>query len=145
MSFREKSIGASLLITLVVWGFYFQRVYQHWQQGALDIANIGGLLLGAVILTIILEVVTQSVIAAHGAVGTGEGTGAPRQDERDRAIVYRANYYGSYVLGAGVVMAVIAALATQNLVFTLNILIMHFIASEVFVYLLQLYFYRRGL
>lgn len=141
MSFEEKSIVASLLITLVVWGNYFYRVYQYSQEGLATMSTLGGLLTGAVVLTVIIEIVAQAVIAGYSS-RSGDATG--RTDERDRAIVYHASYQASYVLAAGIVMSVLVAFVTEDLVSTLNTLIVHFIAAEVWRYVTQLYLYRRG-
>lgn len=142
MSFEEKSISVSLAITLAVWGNYFFRVFQYIESGTATLSVLGGLLIAAVLATVIIEIVAQAVIAGYSARREGK-TGL--RDERDRAILYRASYQASYVLAAGIIMSVLVALVTENLVSTLNTLMLHFIAAEVWRYAAQLYMYRRGL
>ena len=81
MSFQEKSIVASLLTTLVVWGYYFYELYEARLADDVTLEAVKGLLFVAVILTVIVSIVVHSYIAGSDAVENGD---APEQDERDR-------------------------------------------------------------
>ncbi|MBT8136922.1 MAG: DUF2178 domain-containing protein [Gammaproteobacteria bacterium] len=144
MSFQEKSIVASFVTTALVWGYYFSRVYDFSTGVFAGLAGVGMLLLAAVALTIILEIVVQAFIVARAALAN-ESADAPPEDERDKAILYRASYFSAYILFFGVIATVIIALATESLVIALNTLILHFVGAELWRYLLQLYYYRRGM
>lgn len=144
MSFQEKSIAASLFTTLVVWGFYFYEMFQARMADDLTFASVKGLLIVAMLLTIVISVVVHSVVAAGSAL-TGEGDDLPPpHDERDRTISYKATHISSYLLGAGIVSTVLVAVFSNRLVPTVNTLLAFFVLSEILRYALQLLYYRRG-
>lgn len=141
MSFREKSLLASIVTMVWVWGYYFYKVYTWSQDGLMTMSALGGALVTAVVMTIVVSVVAHILIAGRLAIDDE----VPDGDERDRAVVERASHLSSYLLVGGVVAAVIAALITERLEFTLNVLLLHFVISELARYALQLHYYRRGI
>ena len=141
MSFREKSLWASIVTTVWVWGYYFYKVYVWSRTDAVSMAAVEGALITAVVMSIIISIVAHAIITGRAALADD----VPDEDERDRAIVERASYLASYILVGGVVAAVIAAVISNRLEFTLNVLLFHFVLSELVRYVLQLRYYRRGL
>ena len=142
MSFQEKSIAASLITTVVVWGYYFSELYEARLADDVTLEAVKVLLFVAVVLTVIVSVVVHSFIAGRHAVGNSN---EPERDERDRLIDQRATNIASYVLVTGVISTVVVAVFSNRLVPTLNVLLFFFVLSEIVRYALQLVFYRRGL
>ncbi len=96
MSYRESSILASLLITLGIWGNYTWGVINLYQQELLSTEAMYGLLLSAVIYTIFLEILLQTILAIIKHKEAND-----KSDERDNIISMRANSYAYKVLVVG--------------------------------------------
>ena len=75
MSTKEKSLLASLVITLLVFGNFFVDTLEVVLAGE-PMANIGTSLVAAVISVIILEIIVQSLLASLSA--------SQKDDERDQ-------------------------------------------------------------
>ncbi len=96
MSYKESSILASLLITLGIWGGYTWGVINLYQQELLSTETMYGLLFSAVIYTIFLEILLQTILAIIKHKEAND-----KSDERDNIISMRANSYAYKVLIAG--------------------------------------------
>lgn len=140
MTFQEKSITASLVTMLVVWGYYFFKLYEYRRAEVLNFESVQGLLIVVVVMTIIVSIIAHALIAGRKALEEG-----PEEDERDQLITQRATYLASYVLGAGVISTLLIAVVTASLVATINVLVLFFVLSELTRYVLQLLYYRRGI
>jgi hypothetical protein len=97
MSYRESNILVSLLITLGIWGNYALGVVNLYQRQLFSVEALYGLLFTAVIYTIFLEVVLQTILAIFKYRETND-----KSDERDKIISRRANSYAYNILSLGV-------------------------------------------
>ncbi|MGI9202387.1 MAG: hypothetical protein ACR2Q3_00160 [Woeseiaceae bacterium] len=149
MSFREKSIIGSLVITVGIFGGYFFEVFDAFTSNSSDgIAGLSSALVGVIITVVIVEVVYQVSIAIFG--------GEEESDERDRLVHAKAVRISYYVLAAGCITTIghllISEMAgerfrdslTQTPIFIANMLVFSFIISEIVGFAMQLYYYRRG-
>jgi hypothetical protein len=151
MSYREKSISVSLLITLYIWSNYTWGVINLYQHALLSIEAINRLLLSAVLSIILLEIVIQSVVTIFKYKEANV-----KSDERDKVISRRANTYAYKFLALGVFYVIFYILFPQMYQFTLSIPdlpkeyeILHLVIAfallaEVISALVKLISYRRG-
>ena len=87
LSYREKTLYASLLVELAVYGPYF--IQHHYQQGINKVA-------GMILAVCVLQILAQSIIAAL--------TRNRITDERDRLIELRGYRVGYFALTALMVL-----------------------------------------
>lgn len=91
MAFREKTLWASLVTTLAIWGWYFWGFAGAVQANRYDQAAETG----NFVLAIILIVIVQIVMAGALALSSGREADAPA-DDREKAIAlhgYRSAYF----------------------------------------------------
>lgn len=149
MSFQEKSIIGSLVITVGLFSGYFLKVFEAFTSTSSDaIASLPEALIGVVIAVVIVEVVYQVVIAIF--------SGEEESDERDRLVDARATRISYYVLAAGCITTIghmmISEMAgewlpdgvTQTPIFVANMLVFSFILAEIIGFSMKLFYYRRG-
>lgn len=149
MSFQEKSILGSLIITTCLFGAYFLQVFKVFtadSSGA--VATMPFTLIGIVVAVVVVEVIYHIVIAL---VSRDEG-----EDERDRLIEANATRFSYYILATGSITAVGYMLISgfignaepgdslQTLIAAASMIIFSFILAEVVGFAMQLYYYRRG-
>ncbi len=118
LSYQEKSIGASLIATLLVYGRYFA-------SGSNDS------LVGTIVLLVVIQIVAQIAIAVAYR--------PEPKDERDRLIEARAYHVGYLMLVTGAVLCM--NIATKP---SVNALLMAVVAAEAGKSATQLFYYRRG-
>src|SRR5271166_6188857 len=133
MSYQEKSIAGSLVVILLVYGYYFAAVLRNMNQSQFAGSALGRLIF-AVIAIIIIEIVYHIVLS----VAT-----KPEKDERDAIIELKAyrNAYFAYGTGAFFVIAcVIAAgfaqdVAPSHVIFTpfllVNLVLLFMVIAEI--------------
>lgn len=149
LSYQEKSSLASLIAVLVVFGVYFSNVMKLMRVDQMYAFSSLALMVVAVIALVVIEVVFQIAVAI-GSRGTDT-------DERDRLIAARAGRNSGIALGAGIITLIMAILASElrgvqgdsfillSPIVIAQILLMLMVLAQVFEYLSQLYYYRRGL
>lgn len=149
LSFQEKSILGSLVITVIVFAYYFLEVFKVFTADtSYAAASLPPLLIGVVIAIVIIEAVYHSLIALRSR--------PEREDERDRLIEAKATRIAYYVLVTGCVLtighATISAYLYQDVpgralagpIITANFVLFFFIVAEIVGFAMQLYYYRRG-
>jgi heme/copper-type cytochrome/quinol oxidase subunit 3 len=159
MSFKEKSAWISLISTLCIFGYYFYNIAML-QGEPLEQAKDAALALlsKAIILSIIVEVVFHSMLAAtnHKAAKLGA-------DERDKLFEYKANNIGYTILVIGVITTLMFIIGGEYVgewgnseeladmlksrqipLHTAHILMFFFILSEIVRFAGQIFYYRRG-
>jgi len=149
MSFQEKSILGSLVITVCLFGAYFIQVFKVFTADSSDaVVTLPIALIGIVIAVVVVEIIYQITIAL---VSRDEG-----EDERDRLIEANATRFSYYILATGSITAVgymlisgfvgdsVAEVSFQTLIAAANMIIFSFILAEVVGFAMQLYYYRRG-
>lgn len=146
MSYQEKSIAGSLIVILVVYGYYFAAVLRSPGQTEFAGSALGRLIF-AVIAIIIIEIVYHIVLS----VAT-----KPEKDERDAIIELKAyrNAYFAYGTGAFFVIACVIAtgfaqsVAPTRLIFTpfllVNLVLLFMVVAEIVKFVTQLLYYTRG-
>ena len=144
MSYKEKSLLASLGATLLVFGWYFYQVFSN------QMFNIGheftcNDIFRPIILIVVLEIIIQSFLA-----------GKNKEDERDALIEltsYRNSYWG---LSVGVWFLLIQLLyvgsggwydilENSSTAFISHLLLLFVVLAEVTNFITQLYHYRKGI
>ena len=147
MSTKEKSLLASLIITLLVFGNFFVDTLEVVLAGE-PMANIGTSLVAAVISAIILEIIVQSLLASLRA--------SQKDDERDR-LIERMSFRNGYLCVSVGIWIWIAQTTiptwwtdlpsspymTGALVPVLLLLL--FVIAEVTMTVTRLFYYRHGL
>lgn len=93
MTFREKTAWASLLGTLLVWGYYFAKLFGALRDGSASV----GLFTGLFVSCVVFSVVVQVVIAILLAIQSPKAVNAPA-DERERRVELRATGVAFVVL-----------------------------------------------
>ena len=127
ISFREKSLWVSLLITLMVAVTYGDNVVDLLMAGA-DVASeeIVGILIRAVFIFVVLEVVLNIFLA----MDEQEGAGLP-EDECEKTFRLKANDAGYWVLSVGVVGCIVQHLINNSVDFEAQSAIARFILSPI--------------
>ena len=147
MSTKEKSLLASLIITLLVFGNFFIDTLKAVLAGE-PMANVGTSLVAAVISVIILEIIVQSLLASLRA--------SQKDDERDRLIERMSFRNGYLCLSVGIWIWIAhttiptwwtdlpsSPYMTGALVPVLLLLL--FVIAEVAMTVTRLFYYRHGL
>ena len=140
MAFREISAWIMVLALLLGGAFYVEAVM------GLS-AALGELAPPVLPLVVVYTMVLVAVaIVGHvvAAVIAWRDAGAPA-DERDREIEKRASHLSSYVLGAGVVLALGVYLLNQQGDLLFYLVFASLMLSNLAEYALQIVFYRRAL
>ena len=147
MSTKEKSLLASLIITLLVFGNFFVDTLEVVVAGE-PMASVGTSLVAAVISVIILEIIVQSLLASLRA--------SQKDDERDRLIERMSFRNGYLCLSVGIWIWIAqttiptwwtvlpsSPYITGALVPVLLLLL--FVIAEVAMTVTRLFYYRHGL
>lgn len=149
-SFKEKSVIASLLVTLLIFGWYFYQVFSNLTltgNGTLSISD----LVGAIVLIVILEIVVQSFISIRNKNSL--------EDERDKLIELASRRNGYWTLCIGIWVLLFHLLVEgsgtwfnfyHHLIFTspsylAHLLLLLFVLAEVVSFVSQIYYYRKGI
>ena len=144
MSYKEKSLLASLGATLLVFGWYFYQVFSN------QMFNIGheftfNDIFKPIILFVVLEIIIQSFLA-----------GKNKEDERD-TLIELTSYRNSYwVLSVGVWFLLIQLLyvgsggwydilENSSTAFISHLLLLFVVLAEVTNFITKLYHHRKGI
>ena len=149
-SFKQKSVTASLVVTVLIFGWYFYHVFSNLTLTLNEQLNASDLIMVIILITV-LQVIIQSFIAIRNR--------NEREDERDKLIeiVSRRNGYWTLCIGVWFILVhlVIEGSGTwfnfyHNLIFTsptylAHLLLLFFVLAEVISFITQLYYYHKGL
>ena len=147
MSTKEKSLLASLIITLLVFGNFFIDTLKAVLAGE-PMANVGTSLVAAVISVIILEIIVQSLLASLRA--------SQKDDERDRLIERMSFRNGYLCLSVGIWIwiaqttiptwwTVLPSSPYMTGALVPVLLLLLFVIAEVAMTVTRLFYYRHGL
>ena len=147
MSTKEKSLLASLIITLLVFGNFFIDTLKAVLAGE-PMANVGTSLVAAVISVIILEIIVQSLLASLRA--------SQKDDERDRVIERMSFRNGYLCLSVGIWIwiaqttiptwwTVLPSSPYMTGALVPVLLLLLFVIAEVTMTVTRLFYYRRGI
>jgi hypothetical protein len=148
LSFQEKSVWASLIAIVAVFGFHFYKVFGPAQ--AINTADLLVRLVGIVIVIVIIEIVLHIIIAMTAARDAEVG-GA--MDERDVLVATRAYRNAYMVMFVGVIYMLGYVIAgdlnagsrwTVNAVNSANLLLLILVVAEIVNYGSRIFYYRSG-
>lgn len=147
MSFEEKSTWITGISQLVVGIWYLIQIMDKAAATAVaDIDYIPELLVligASVALTVVATVVVAIFLAARAAA-KGDSTEIDKSDERDRSISRFAGNIGGYVLGVGMIPAMILAVLEFDHFWIAHAILASFFASELITATIKIVAYRRG-
>lgn len=139
MSFQEKSRWAGLAANLLIWGWYFIDAFQAWHDGSFSGRGSFGGIVGAIILSVVVQVALTTAMAIHRP---NEAEAA--LDERDRQISRRGSATAYSLLSFGMVLVIGAAYLAIDYLTAINLLLLVFITVECVRYVIEISAYRRG-
>jgi uncharacterized membrane protein HdeD (DUF308 family) len=135
-SFDEKSVWIQLASVVVGLGAYFVVAGRMLFDGIEVLAAYMPLFALAVVLIVAVNVAGH-IVAAIASRPEG-------RDERDRLITWRAESNSSWILGVGVIVAIIGLVVPVGEVWVAHLLLLALVAAEVAKDVNQLVYYRRG-
>lgn len=147
MSFEEKSTWITGISQLVVGIWYVVRIIDKAATSPVaDIDYITELLvmIGASVALTVAATVVVAIILAARAAAKGDSTEIDQSDERDRSISRFAGNIGGYVLGAGMIPAMILAVLEFDHFWIAHAILASFFASELITATVKIVAYRRG-
>ncbi len=136
-SFEEKSVRIQLIGTGLGLGLYFVLAGPMLFGGVTALPVYVPLFIAAVILIVVINA------AGHAAAALFNRD--RERDERDRLIGWRAESNSSWILGAGVILAILGMIVSLETVWIAHLLLFSLFLSEVAKNVSQLVYYRRGL
>ncbi len=136
-SFEEKSVWIQLISMMVALGSYFAVAGLMLSKGVTVLVAFVPLFIVTVVLLVAVLVVGHVVVAL---ASKPEG-----RDERDRLIEWRAESNSGWILAVGVLAAITGMVVSIDNVWIAHLLMFSMLLSEVAKYVLQLFYYRRGM
>ena len=140
ISFKEKSLWTSLIITIVIFGYYFSRVFSALNQPTVDTSGLITLFIGVVFAMIVLEIVSHITLTA-----IYKKEASDFNDERDKLIELKAIRISYYILILGVFQAVVSLLMGKAPIMSTNIILLFFVVAQIAGDITQLVYYRKGI
>ena len=137
MSFEEKSVWVQLIGLVVGLGGYLV-------VAGLLLSN-GVSALPAFVPVFAVAIALIVAINAGGHVVAAITSRSHEADERDRVIGCRAESRSSWILGVGVIGAIIALILSVGGVWVAHLLLISLFGAEAVKEVLQIVYYRRGL
>lgn len=139
MSYQEKSILTSLILTVIIFGFYFVKVFGTISPTDSGLVNGIVLFVGAVLYIVLLEIILRIILPIFHK-------NEPRSisDERDKIIQLKATRVSYIILVFGMFFATISLFLSLAPLLIANIVLLFFIIAELTGYSIQLFYYRKG-
>ena len=139
LNYHEKSIWASLVSTVIIFGVYFTMAFKVMNDPNIPDITLIFFFIGAVITIVIVQIILQTILAIMNRKVAEGG-----HDERDKAIEMRSTQYSYYILIFGIWASVAAMLINFSTLLLINLIMLTFIVAEVVSYITTLIHYRRG-
>lgn len=151
MSYKERSIWASLIVLVYIWFNYFAELFALNSMNKLSVEGVNDLLLDVVIITIVLEIAVQIIVAIIDNKDANYD-----EDERDKIIALHGNNYAYNILFVGVFLAVFytviptladylfPSIALPNNYMVMHLIIIFALAAEIVSSVTKIVRYRRG-
>lgn len=136
-SFEEKSVWIQLFCTVLGMGAYFAVAGVLLASGETKLPAYVPLFVATVVLMV------AGLVAGH--VAAAIASRPEGKDERDRLIGWRAENDSSWLLAAGVLVAVTGLALSVERVWIAHLLLLSLFASEGLGFVLRLVYYRRGM
>ena len=139
LSFKEKTIWTSLIITILVFSIYFIKVFSLLNEQNIDKTAIITLFIGVVVLMIIIEIVSHIILAIVYKKDVNIEI-----DEREKLIDLKSTQISYYILIFGVFQSGISLMTTASPFIIANIILFFFILAEIVGDSIRLYYFKRG-
>lgn len=136
MSFEEKSVWIQLASLVVGLGGYLVVAGLMLSNGVSALPPFVPVFAVAVVLIVAVNIAGHVVAAVTSR--------SHEADERDRLIGCRAESGASWILGVGVIGAIMALILSVSGVWVAHLLLISLFGSEVVKDVLQIVYYRRG-
>ncbi|MCY4015162.1 MAG: hypothetical protein OXG82_20920 [Gammaproteobacteria bacterium] len=136
-SFEEKSVWIQLLSLVVGLGGYLVVAGLMLTNGVSALPAFVPVFAVAIVLIVVINVA--------GHVAAAIASRADEADERDQLIGWRAESRSSWILGLGVIGAIIALILSVGGVWVAHLLLISLFCSEAAKEVLQIVDYRRGI
>ena len=135
ITFKEKSLWVQIVALTGMFGSYFLNVDYKITDGFPSnlISHFIWLIVGLVVLNIL------------GHVFAAAFNKPENEDERDKLIELKATRIKAFLLASGMVITILACLKLQNEFFTINLLLLSLVVSEVIEKAIQIFYYRKGI
>jgi hypothetical protein len=141
MTFEEKSTWAVAAVTVLAYGSYFIKILGDATSTPVNEIEYQGPLVAMVGVFIVLLIVSHVVIAAVTATARG---GIEVSDVRDQKIDRFGEYVGGYVLGAGMLVVLVLAMAETEYFWIANAALGIMVIAELVTSATKIILYRRG-
>jgi hypothetical protein len=150
MSYQEKNFTVSLVNFTLILGFYLIRVFQMFQDGSFNSANVfrlwGFVIAFAVVATIVATILTHILSAVIQVIKTGDED--PKiediEDERDRLIDLRGTKVTYFVSSIGGFFSMLTFVLGQSPLVMFTLLIFFGVVAQIIGDISRLYLYRKG-
>ncbi|MFC1760121.1 hypothetical protein ACFLZD_01210 [Candidatus Neomarinimicrobiota bacterium] len=139
MSYKEKSILTSLILTVIIFGFYFIKVFGTISPTDSGLVNGIVLFVGAVLYIVLLEMILRIILPIFH-----KNEPKDSDDERDKIIQLKATRISYLILVLGMFFAIIFLLLSLTQLLIANIILLFFIVAEITGFSIQLFYYRKG-
>lgn len=139
-TFRENSLWASTITTIIIFSWYFTKVFIALGDPNFEQNYLIGLFVGVMVLVTIIQIVMQTLLAATSRKEAGR-----KDDERERMIELKATRVSHYILVLGVWVTVLGIFFKPTALVMGNTILFFFVLSEIVGYVIQLIQYRRGI
>ena len=139
LSYQEKSIWASLIITSLMFIYYFSRVLGVVANPDIPESSLIIVFIGVITVTIFAQIVIQSIMAIIYRDEVKDGG-----DERESLIRLKATSISHYVLISGVWIACMTFYLNPSALMLMNVFIVFFVVSQIVGFVTQLIYYQRG-
>lgn len=137
MSFEEKSVWIQLIGLVVGLGGYVVIAGLMLSNGVNALPAFAPAFVVAIVLVVAINVAGHVVAANCGR--------SDEADERDQLIGCRAESRSSWILGVGVIGAIMALILSVGGVWVAHLLLISLFGSEMAKDVLQIIYYRRGI
>ena len=136
-SFEEKSVWIQLVSLLVGIGGYLVVAGVLVSNGVDVLPAFVPFFVVAIVFVVAINIAGHMVAAITGK--------SDEPDERDQHIGCRAESRSSWILGVGVIAAIIALILSVEAFWVAHLLLISLFSSEVVKYVLQVVYYRNGI
>lgn len=148
LSYREKSLIAAMITSIVIYIIFGAFVYQRYQAGSFNPSEVlifwGRAILILAGVIIIFQILTQIVLAIINTIVTREEEDPSFEDERDKLIELKGRRVSANVFAIGFLLAMASLAIGQSPTVMFVTLMAFMIGSDIVDYLYKLYLYRRG-
>ena len=138
MSFQEKSTWIVLVVTVLVYSWYFTTIWAELNSVPVIDISYQATMLTTVGLLVALMVIGFILVAI---ISRGDDDGS---DERDWAINRYGEYIGGYVLSVGALTTLALAMTETEHFWIANCILLTLVLSEVVSGVTKALLYRRG-